>query len=131
MLHPSQFAPNEAWVFFKLNNLPVSTELDGEFDVIALMDAASLFILGSEFVSVGSSGSAAPQIHQLLEAAHSHRQAWPNKLLVPQATPVDKLVAEAESLWISVAAVSEAELSTFTREAQQGFKAHFCGGALH
>jgi len=47
MLQPGQFAPNQAWILFKLNQVPISTETDGEFDVIALMDAASLFITPS------------------------------------------------------------------------------------
>jgi len=34
------------------------------------MDAARLYILGTEFVPVGSLGDAAPQIRKQLEAAH-------------------------------------------------------------
>jgi len=62
VVHPSEFSPNEAWNFFKLNHGPVSTEVDGEFDVFALMDAANLYILGIEFVPVGSLGDATSQI---------------------------------------------------------------------
>lgn len=130
-MHPSQFSPNEAWIFFKLNDAPVSTERDGDFDVFALMDAASLFILSSEFVPIGSLSSAASEIQTLLKAAHSHHSTWPGKLLIPQAAPTGKLVAEAEALGISVVAVREAELSTFTKEAQQGLKAHLGGGGHH
>lgn len=38
MLHPKQFEVNEAWLAFKLNELPICTELEGEFNCIALMD---------------------------------------------------------------------------------------------
>lgn len=54
MLHPREFQVNEAWIVFKLNDAPISTEADGDFNVIALMDAASCFILGAVFVPVTS-----------------------------------------------------------------------------
>lgn len=52
MLHPQQFEVNEAWIAFRLNGAPVRTERDGDFNCIALMDAASCFILGSQFIPV-------------------------------------------------------------------------------
>ena len=54
MLHPREFQVNEAWIAFKLNEIPITTETDGDFNVIALMDAASCIILGAEFVSATS-----------------------------------------------------------------------------
>jgi hypothetical protein len=50
MLHPNQFEVNEAWIAFRLNNAPIQTERDGDFNCIALMDAASCFILSSKFI---------------------------------------------------------------------------------
>jgi len=50
MLQPSEFHVNEAWIVFRLNDAPISTETDGDFNVIAVMDAASCFILAAEFV---------------------------------------------------------------------------------
>lgn len=131
MVHPSEYSPNEAWIFFKLNHVPVSTEVEGDFDVFALMDAASLYILGTEFIPAGSLGDASLQVRGLLEAAHSQAAAWPQKLLISELNSVGNLVREAESFGISVDAVSGDELAKFTNEARQGFKAHFGGGELH
>src|SRR6056297_1278151 len=131
MVHPSDYYPNEAWIFFKLNHVPVSTELEGEFDVFGLMDAASLYILGTEFVPVGSLGNAASQIRNLLEAARLKSAAWPEKLLISEAISSASLETEAELSGVSIDLVSQAELSKFTDEACQGFKAHFGGGELH
>ncbi|MCY1381805.1 hypothetical protein D9M69_697600 [compost metagenome] len=50
MLHPNQFTVNEAWIAFRLNDAPIQTDADGAFNCLALMDAASCFILGTEFV---------------------------------------------------------------------------------
>jgi len=47
VLQPNQFQVNEAWIVFKLNDEPIHTELDGDFYLLALMDAASCYILGS------------------------------------------------------------------------------------
>ena len=55
MLEPSQFQVNEAWIVFRLNESPVSTEADGDFNVLALMDAASCYMLGTEFIRTESS----------------------------------------------------------------------------
>ena len=128
MLHPSQFYVNEAWIFFKLNDRPISTEIDGEFDVFALMDAASLYTLGSEFIPVASLDSAIAEMRRLLEVAQSHKRAWPSKLLVAARIPVTGLVAEAEGLGIVVSTVTNDEIAVFTREARQGFKEHFGAG---
>jgi len=54
VIEPSQFQVNEAWIAFKLYDAPISTEEDGDFNVLALMDVASCYILGTEFVSTGS-----------------------------------------------------------------------------
>ena len=54
MLHPNQFQVNDTWIAFKLNEAPIATDRDGDFDLIALMDAASCFILSSVTVSVNA-----------------------------------------------------------------------------
>ncbi len=50
---PNQFQPNETWIAFKLNDAPVFTGADGDFNVLALMDAASCFILSTELFPAG------------------------------------------------------------------------------
>ncbi len=45
MLHPNQFQVNEAWIAFQLNDAPIHTRSDGDFNCIALMDAASCFMM--------------------------------------------------------------------------------------
>ena len=38
MIHPNQFKVNEAWIAFKLNDAPIITDRDGDFNMITLMD---------------------------------------------------------------------------------------------
>ena len=52
ILEPNQFDPNDAWIVFRLNDSPISTIEDGDFNVLCLMDAASCYILGNDFVPI-------------------------------------------------------------------------------
>ena len=74
MFESSQFQVNETWIAFKLNDAPVSTDADGDFNILALMDAASCFILGMEFVHTDSSEPSQLESKRLLKAGHSHKQ---------------------------------------------------------
>ena len=127
-MHPSQFSVNEAWIFFQLNYEPIPTEIDGDIDCFALMDAASLFILSSTFVKDGALSSSNHEIAQLFQSAHSHKQEWPEKLFVPKGLQVSLLEPEAERRSIKVVPVKESDISVFTREACKAFKAHIQAG---
>lgn len=131
MLHPSQFDVNEAWIAFKLNDAPMCTEVDGDFNVMAIMDAASCFILGSEFIPVASPELSQMDARRLLEAGKSHKQQLPKTLYIPTDQPADLLSVEAERQGITVTRVSDAELMVFIGEAREGFREHFGGGGAH
>lgn len=129
MLHPNQFQVNEAWIVFKLNDAPVQTEADGDFNVIALMDAASCYILGSEFVSVRHKELSKLSARRLLQAGTSQAPHLPKKLLIPAKQAASLLSDEAARLGIGVQRIEEEHLSVFTGEARAGFKERF-GGSI-
>ena len=128
MLHPSKFKVNEAWIAFRLNEAPISTERDGDFNVIALMDAASCFILGAEFVPVTSSEPSQIEAKRLMKSGKSHKQRLPKTLYVPENLAADVLCAEAARNGITVVRVPEEQLLVFIGEARQGLKEHIGGG---
>jgi hypothetical protein len=128
---PSQFQVNEAWIAFKLNDIPVATEADGDFNVIALMDAASCFILGIEFVPADAVEPSRLESKRLLQTGKSHHQLFPGRLFISTELAAAILSAEAEREGISVVRVSEADISVFVREAREGFKEHVSRGELH
>jgi hypothetical protein len=130
-LHPSQFKVNEAWIVFKLNHEPIHTVEDGDFDFLALMDAASCYILGSTPVAVKQAEPSALEARSLLQAGHAHRARWPTTLFVPREQRADSMVIEAEQHGIEVVRVAEANLSVFIGEAQQGFRERFAGPSTH
>lgn len=125
MLHPNQFEVNEAWIAFKLNDAPIRTVQDGAFNCIGLMDAASCFILGTEFFGVTESEPSPMEVRRLLQVAKKHKKALPATLFVPTGQFQTALPAEAKRQGIAVVRVDESELLVFIGEAQQGFKERF------
>lgn len=128
MLHPSQFQVSEAWIVFKLNDAPIRTEQDGSFDFMALIDAASCFMLGSIPVSAKVAELSRLDSKRLLEEGHAHKEQRPRTLFVPDDHPVHHLSAEAERHGITVVQVSENQLLSFIGEAREGFREHFSHG---
>ena len=125
MLHPKQFEVNEAWIAFRINNAPIRIERDGDFNCIALMDAASCFILSSEFIPVTAEEPTQADLRRLFENAQRHKQQLPKTLFVPDGEVTDLLIREATQKNIEVVRVSESELLIFIGEARQGFAERF------
>ena len=130
MFVPNQFQVNEAWIAFKLNDAPISTEEDSDFNVVALMDAASCFILRSEFVPADSTESSQLESRRLLKSGQSHKDKLPKTLFIPNNEVADILAGEAERLGIAVVRIPENELSVYLDEARDGFQEHVSGGRI-
>jgi hypothetical protein len=129
MLHPNQFQVNEAWIAFKLNDAPIRTELDGDFNCVALMDAASCFILSSAFVPSNETEPSTMEVRRLLKKGQAHKQKLPKTLFIPSNQPASILALEAERQSIAVVRVPEDQLLLFIGEARVSFKERFGGGS--
>jgi hypothetical protein len=127
MLHPKQFEVNEAWIAFRLNGVPVRTERDGDFNCIALMDAASCFIFGSEFIPLTDAEPTRAQFRRLLKSAERHKDQLPRTLFIAREDIADLMAREAAHQNIDVVRVPESELLIFIGEARQGFAERFEG----
>lgn len=130
MLHPTDFQVNEAWIVFKLNEIPITTEKDGDFNVLALMDAASCFILGAEFVPATSAEPSEMEVKRLLNSGKSQKQQLPKTLYVPENLAADILCTEAKQNSITVLRIPEEQLLVFIAEAREGLKNHIGGGSV-
>jgi hypothetical protein len=124
MLHPNQFQVNEAWILFQLNEEPIQVASDGAFNCLALMDAASCFILTSELVSANTEPSKA-DAKRMLRKAHSHKQQMPKTLFIPNDFPANNLALEAENQNVTVVRIPEHQLRLMIGEAREAFKEHF------
>ena len=125
MLHPKQFEVNEAWILFRVNNEPIRTERDGDFNCIALMDAASCCLLGSELIPVTAVEPTRAQFQRLLSNARRHKQQLPKTLFIPLEGVAELVAREAREKDIQVMRVSESELAIFLGEARQAFAERF------
>ncbi|OQW64411.1 MAG: hypothetical protein BVN28_03130 [Nitrospira sp. ST-bin4] len=128
MLHPNQFQVNEAWIAFKLNDRPIRTEQDGDFDFIALMDAASCFILSSVSVPAHVDEPTELESRRLLQQGQERKKQLPKTLLVPSGQPAQFLAAAARRKGIEVVHVEESQLLPFIGEAREGFRERFRSG---
>lgn len=121
MLHPDQFEVDEAWIAFRLNRAPIQTEQDGDLNCIALMDAASCFILGTELIPATAAEPTQLEIRRLFKGAQRQKQQLPKILFVSRGEVAHQLSHEAATLNIELMSVPENELIIFTREARDGF----------
>ena len=96
MLHPNQFQVNEAWIMFKINDTPIPTDRDGDFNLFALMDAASCFILSSLTVSAKAEQPTELESKELLKKGWAHKQELPKTLFIPTHQAANALQIEAE-----------------------------------
>ncbi len=131
MLHPNQFRVNEAWIAFKLNDAPLATESDGDFNLIALMDAASCFILSTAPVLASLAEPSRLDAKQLLEKGRSQGKQWPERLILPRELVASHLLSEAELQGVIVERVAEIDLEVFIGEARASFREHLGGGSIH
>lgn len=130
MLEPNQFHPNDAWIVFRLNDAPISTTDDGDFNVLCLMDAASCYILGNEFVPV--QGSVAPEdtAKRLIQTAQSRVGCMAARFYISAELESGHLAAVVQASGAECILASEDELSAFTSEAKEGFLAHMGSGKI-
>ena len=125
MLHPNQFKVNDAWVAFGLNDVPVPTREDGELRFVALMDAASCFLLAAVPSSFASPLSREEEARELFRQAWVHKEISPRQLFVVEEERYAILEMVATEIGISIMCVPSKELAVFIKEAKVGFAEHF------
>ena len=116
------FSVNQAWIIFQISETPVMTESEGDYHIYALMDAASAYILGNEFVSVSAQHVSQNQMQKLLHQGFSQADRWPDQLLIQNNEPLNAFEAFAEHLSIKYQRVSMADIWPIVGEAVQGFR---------
>ena len=66
----------------KLNDAPIRTKSDGNFNFIALMDAASCFILSSAPVPTNATEPSRMEAVRLLNEGQTHKRQLPKTLFI-------------------------------------------------
>lgn len=128
MLHPNQFDVNETWIAFQLNDVPIITERDGDFNIIALMDAASCFILGMGYIKTNSLELSRQEAKQLLKTGYDHEKQYPKEIIIPNHMVADALDLELRAIGVNVRNEEEEMLEVFLGEARESFREHLGQG---
>ncbi len=129
-IEPSDFAHNEAWLFFQLNEIPVRTETDGDFNAVVIMEVATGVILGMELVKASIAGLPEFLSRKLLAYAEGQTGSRPRKLFMASGYDADDLTRVARAMGIEVEQVPARDLAAITQEAREGFSAHFSGRSM-
>jgi hypothetical protein len=114
-----------AWIAFRLNGEPIRTKLDGDFNCIALMDAASGFILGMELCPESEPEESQALFRQLLRNAEQAARSLPNKLYLVKSDEFELLASAVTDTEMEVFMVPEGELEVFIGEAKRSFAGRF------
>ena len=130
MLHPRDYSVNEAWIVFRLNDTPVETGQDGDFNVVCLMDAASCYILGNEFVPTSMAEVPESIAERLIETGRARANVLPQKLLLSSECGSAQFAQLAKRSGIKSERVPDNKLTAFVSEARDGFREHIGGSRL-
>lgn len=125
---PDNFSVNEAWLLFQLNDAPVCTELDDDFNAFAIMDVATGVICGMELVAVTESDISEFQSRKLLAAAAVQAGVRPPQLFIESDQEMKSFSAVAAAMAIAVLRAPSVELQRISWEARKGFAMHVSGG---
>jgi hypothetical protein len=111
-----------------LNDAPIITEEDGDFNVLCLMDAGSCYILGNDFVPILSGNDPAQVAGCLVAAAQERTGCLPGKFFASDEFKSDQFAALAKRIDVELTFCDEDGLAPFVAEAKEGFLAHVGGG---
>jgi hypothetical protein len=126
-INPHEYDRNEAWLLFQLNDAPVCTESDGDFNVMAILEVSTGVILGMEFVGVLAEELSEFESRKLLASSESEAGGRPQRLFIDSEQQADQLIAAASAMRVEVILESASDLNTITQEAREGFAAHVSG----
>ncbi|MDZ7643399.1 MAG: hypothetical protein U5K76_03695 [Woeseiaceae bacterium] len=104
------------------------TEQDGDFDVLCLMDAASCYILGNDFLPILDGADPVPVAARLLASAQDQAGCWPKQLFVSdefESGPFEPIAKEIDA---ELTSYGDEDLAPFVSEAKEGFLAYVGGG---
>lgn len=118
---PQQYVENEAWILFQLNDGPVQTVADGDFNVLALMDVSSGLIHGMEFVPSSAVELTEFEAKKILNSAEAKVGCRPKYLFIDATQKRNRLKRVADSLGIKIVPEERKNLDEITEEARSGF----------
>lgn len=125
MLEPQQFAVNESWVAFRINEDPIELA-EGTFNVVGLMDVGSTFIFGQVMLPASAQDFNEAQAGELLKfGLQKSKGKLPKSLFIPNECTWPKLASEAKRIGITAISIPQIELLAITDAACESFRSFF------
>ena len=119
-----QYFENEAWLLFQLNDEPVRTMSDGDFNALAIMDVATGLIHGMELFGTGTEEPTEFESKKLLNQSESKAGARPKYIFVDSSKRLGRFARAVSAMGIKMVPEEGKNLDPFTEEARVGFAAH-------
>lgn len=129
-MDPGKFKQNEAWLLFRLNDGPIPTMADGDFNAFAIMEITTGMIFGMEMVGVSEDEISEIRSRRLLAGAKSQAGSLPERIFIEEHRNATDFVSAAEALGIRVDKADARDIAALTKEAREGFAAHVSGGRM-
>lgn len=127
-IDPQRYSENEAWILFQLNDAPVRTQTDGDFNAFALMDVSSGLIQGMELFPSSIGEISEFETKRLLSQAEAKLSVRPKYLFIDAIHAHSRVKRAAAALGIETFSEDGKSLDAITEEARAGFSARFSAG---
>lgn len=128
-IDPQKYSENEAWILFQLNDCPVQTKVDGDFNALAIMDVSSGLIHGMELLSTGIGEISEFDAKKLLNQAEARVSTRPKYLFIDAIHEQNRVKRAAAVLGIKTVSKEGEHLDIITEEARVGFSSRFTMGS--
>jgi len=129
MLTPDQFRVNEVWIALRVNEKFLFVK-DEPYDIYALMDAASAYVLGHVLSRVVDEAPHEKDVEALFRKAWEVKNQWAKQLIVTEnSTAEDVFRTQAEKNGLSVRIVPLSELEPIIGPLKESFASDFMGNA--
>lgn len=131
MIDPSTYDDNEAWILFRLNDAPIRTVADGDFNAMAIMEVSTGMIFGMEMIPIAHAEISEIQARKLLVSSANKAGRRPSILFIASEDHAKHISTAAETMGIEVQRVPGKDFAELTKEAREGFARHVARGGVH
>jgi hypothetical protein len=129
MLTPDQFKVNEAWIAVRMNEEFLFVK-DEPYDIYALVDAASAYVLGHVLSKVVDESPHDKDVEALFKKAWEAKNQWAEKLIVTENSIAEGVFrTQAEKNGLSVKIVPLSYLEPIIGPLKESFASDHIGNA--
>jgi len=123
LIKPNEYYENQSWILFYLNQKPIFTEQDGDYNALAIMDVATGLIHGMQMEPLKKVISEF-EARLLLKQTEEKANGLPVSIYLASNLETHSIASAARSMNIKVVPKSYNEIYPIIAEAVSGFAMH-------